>query len=547
MVVRLVRLASLALLQLVAAGLDSDLNDLHGLPDRIVKEWKPSLLFSEPDNWEGGALPCPGDRVVFPRDLKGAPAYVSAGGEDSRIVEVREMQLPWLGTIVLGDEGSVERNRFGILIPDNRDSDSGRRSSLIIGGEESRSRACPGRDVRWRGSPLRSWLDPGAWKPANLFVEPKDLEATPHLERIPCGQDVAVFKDVAFQIKLPDFPVRVAAVAVGNNVYFSGGRARLDRRLRSNVVSDRRVIWVFRHGMMSATQVMAGSAQDLARLGEQCGLGVEDDAYGAQQERAPDQGQVYADELAAAVCRHVTCPVPHCDTPVRPHLHCCYVCGAVLELEPLPDRDLLERVRKAALHAALRYEKAWGAGAAPGVHVGGVPSPIGRPGLAQIVFLGENAEDLAADVLADIQSFVGSRFETRLLVSGALMAPASVGSVLAVLVGSLFLVLVAMAAIVHSHYGALPLQSRLGGLFLSEKEASFLFARFENSAEENGVEVRVAGGPQQPGVPGVRSARGSWSARSFRNPLFEQEQPDEADEHPSYEQLSDLDLHSFNH
>lgn len=57
---------------------------------------------------------------------------------------------------------------------------------------------------------------------------------------------------------------------------------------------------------------------------------------------------------------------------------------------------------------------------------------------------------------------------------------------------------------------------------LGERQSAFLFARFENAPgeEDNGVVVNVVG--KQPG-PGVRSARGSWSARSFRNPLFDQD------------------------
>lgn len=69
-------------------------------------------------------------------------------------------------------------------------------------------------DVRWRVSATPTWLDPANWTPAEAPRDPKDLAATPHLERVPCGQDVAAFADSAFQTVLPDFPVRVAAVKV---------------------------------------------------------------------------------------------------------------------------------------------------------------------------------------------------------------------------------------------------------------------------------------------------------------------------------------------
>lgn len=49
------------------------------LPLAKVKRWLPNGLFSNPDNWEGGSLPCAGDRVLFPRSLGLAPVYVAAG------------------------------------------------------------------------------------------------------------------------------------------------------------------------------------------------------------------------------------------------------------------------------------------------------------------------------------------------------------------------------------------------------------------------------------------------------------------------------------
>ncbi|XP_052120560.1 protein amnionless [Frankliniella occidentalis] len=371
----------------------------------------------------------------------------------------------------------------------------------------------PPEDVRWRLTTPSSWLDPDSWEPDGRPADPRDLEAVPHLERIPCGQDVAVFRDKAFLVVVPDFPVRAAALAFEGTVYTSGTGWLLGILLKDAMLSRT-------YFTQLPTKLMASSVEQVSSLAEQCGLGVEEGADERHVERA---GQLAADELMAGVCLHVTCPVPRCAAPVRPHLHCCFVCGAVLELRPVPDRADLDRMRQVLRSEALRYETRWGAGSAPGVHLGVVPSPSGGRGLAQVVFVGENAEDMAAIILADIQSIV-SADEARLLVSGAMIAPASVGSVLGVLVGSLFVVLVAMAAMVYFHYGALPLPSRLEGLFLNEKQTSFLFARFENTPEESGAVVSVLGRPQQ---PGVRSARGSWSARSFRNPLYEQGQSDE--------------------
>lgn len=64
-------------------------------------------------------------------------------------------------------------------------------------------------DVQWRTPPVLSWLDPANWRSS---TPPSDQAAVPHLERIPCGQDVAVFQSGAFQVKLPEFAVRVGAI-----------------------------------------------------------------------------------------------------------------------------------------------------------------------------------------------------------------------------------------------------------------------------------------------------------------------------------------------
>lgn len=38
------------------------------------------------------------------------------------------------------------------------------------------------------------------------------------------------------------------------------------------------------------------------------------------------------EELEQGVCQHVTCAVPACGQPVRPHLHCCLECGKMESL-----------------------------------------------------------------------------------------------------------------------------------------------------------------------------------------------------------------------
>ncbi|KAE8737384.1 Protein amnionless, partial [Frankliniella occidentalis] len=140
MVQPLVPVVLVALLQLVTSlSLFDAKQDLHVVPERNRKVWRRSLLFSNPDNWEGGALPCPGDKLVFPRDLRDSAAYLAAGERVTPPLEVREVELPWHGVVVLGHPGQGDRGRTG-------DSGQLRSSSgLVIGGEDSRSRSCPGR------------------------------------------------------------------------------------------------------------------------------------------------------------------------------------------------------------------------------------------------------------------------------------------------------------------------------------------------------------------------------------------------------------------
>lgn len=65
--------------------------------------------------------------------------------------------------------------------------------------------------MRWRVSATKpAWLDPANWDTTGVL--PEDMEAVPHLQRIPCGQDVAEFLSSGFEISLPETPTQVGMV-----------------------------------------------------------------------------------------------------------------------------------------------------------------------------------------------------------------------------------------------------------------------------------------------------------------------------------------------
>lgn len=57
------------------------------------------------------------------------------------------------------------------------------------------------------------WIDPNNWSIENFNP------ATPHVERIPCEHDTVVFKPSnSFSIVVPDVPINIGALKVGNQV-----------------------------------------------------------------------------------------------------------------------------------------------------------------------------------------------------------------------------------------------------------------------------------------------------------------------------------------
>ncbi|XP_034241734.1 protein amnionless-like [Thrips palmi] len=503
------------------------------IPALRRKVWRRYALSSDAANWEGGVAPCQGDAVEFPRDMRGATATLQDADRPSELVRLRAVRLPWKGVVSLPLTGGV-----------------------VLGGEDFRGSACPGRDLRWRVPKSKpAWLDPANWVTAGVLDG--DMEAVPHLQRIPCGQDVADFQHLAVDIAFPETHTAVGLVLLDGAVIRSSIELALEH------VSAFSNLFV-----MDFLTFRATSLREVATLEEQCGL-----VPGAWTR---DAAQAAADDLQHAVCSHVTCPPPACARPVRPHHHCCHVCGgsciASLLCLSRPHGDRLEDVRRVVASEATRYDVRWGQ--RPAVHVGVVPSPRGEPAVVQVVILGRDAEDLShpdrgrplcgckrdrgayqqvvseqRPVALSLSHSHGTGRREHCIVpepgstsplaaelsglaassqqSGAAMAPATAASVLGVLLGTLLLAVVAIAVLLYFQDRSLPIATRLADL-LGEKQSAFLFARFENTPgeEDNGVVVNVQG--KQP-APGVRSARGSWSARSFRNPLFEEEHPDEQD------------------
>lgn len=159
----------------------------------------------KPEQWLDKKLPCPGQRIVLPKEVV---TFFPASLEIAP-----ELILPENGMVLLHD-----RSEITLLTPDK--------------AQEARAKdaKCKERlgDAVYAPPEFFYWHDPTNWRSTK---EPQNL--LPHLQRLPCRYDRAVFPpEVAPHLGLHHHPVDVSRIEVnGNEVDSSAFRGIYDSPL----------------------------------------------------------------------------------------------------------------------------------------------------------------------------------------------------------------------------------------------------------------------------------------------------------------------------
>ncbi|XP_068085344.1 uncharacterized protein [Anabrus simplex] len=245
-----------------------------------VKRWRYNTNFNNADNWSLKRAPCPLDRAVFPPAFRRLGVLLPEG-----TTELRQLVLPSDGELILPSKGQ------------------------IIFGEHSLGRKtnCTRGENVFTRTNLKAWLDPESWIP-----EADDsLAATPHLERVPCRHDVAVFPgDASIGVRLPQLPVSVSELRFGSNSLTTDEWWEMLRSPGG---------WRF----LAGPEVLREKVVELTMAG--C-----TDPAGCVC--LPDQNLLHMMICSYARAKCEDDGRPPCYQPVIPHGHCCAICGSYLRL-----------------------------------------------------------------------------------------------------------------------------------------------------------------------------------------------------------------------
>ncbi|XP_063240406.1 protein amnionless isoform X3 [Bacillus rossius redtenbacheri] len=431
-----------------------------------TKTWLPDTNYGNPANWDARRVPCSADRAVFPR---GASFSVLLPGGSTG---VRALVLPPSGELMLP--------------PD---------CELAVTGRARPRADCPDpKDVVFSRRGAAPWLLPGNWR----SDAPGDWPATPHAHRVPCQEDAVVFPGGrSFGVELPREPVYVRRLSLqGQDV----SSAEWSEFLMSDAGE-----WQFaapEESRQFAVTVTGGSAEEVAACGESSGCRCVSEAAEAEVCR-----------LQAPLCG----PPPPCWPAVRPLGHCCDVCGTYVLL------DYTDRFRLTALKAAVEEVLKEEGFSGLAKHVG----KAAETGQVQVVLVDRGGYSSApGDAARRLTETLSNRRDalglTRMEIhsSGPAVSPGGPARIVGGVFGTLFAVVAVLGLLylVFVVFDGKPLLSLTAGGGYS------VFARFDNSAEEE------AGRHDETALEAaaaleVALRRPQKPPHAFDNPMFGQRPP----------------------
>lgn len=237
----------------------------------LIKEWIPNINFENPNSWVDSKKPCLSDTIQFPRLLL---AIVSL----PQTLSTRKIILPQNG---------------GIVLPVD--------SEITIGESNKPKSGCKvksNENALFKVPELKPWLLSENWKTMTDLNEVKTNEAIPHLERIPCPNDIIRFKNNSNII-----------VDLQNVNYLSFGKTVLRGTTKLDMDDSIRNM-IFLNALESMPNVCPVNFEDCTCMSS--GLGRE--------------------TILETLCENEKelCKIPHCLTPIQPYGHCCKICGATV-------------------------------------------------------------------------------------------------------------------------------------------------------------------------------------------------------------------------
>lgn len=432
-----------------------------------AKVWLPRVDFALSTNWQPEGFPASGQKVVFPSKLNavvGLPVGVLT-----------------LSSLILPQQG-------GILLPENSFSLNlvSRKPSEV---KQSTFKS-PIRSAYYSGSNWAIYDE----QQQRVVVSPSN-EACPHIERVPCQYETAVFEADQSMLQPVDFQYH-ESIEVGN--------IRLGRSVEG--------LENFQTFLSSTLgQFLFYNAEDtLIRQGK-C----------SNAEKCPCQEEQKMD----AICANVDCPNTHCLSPIQPSGHCCPLCGSVFRtnIASFPGSfnfpsftDKLSR--KIASADEDDSDVAY--------HVG-----IDRSNGANVVQLiivdkGEYGER-SCRLMDSLIPFFEKQFRSgyHILHAGQPHTPLEGGQLLAFLLLSLFATVTFFGVIYMYHYDdrlvpRIRAAIRIRAIFTTP----FVFARFDPHNENDGLSVDVNFTSAVQSIPVEESEiqPSITQPSSFDNPMYEE-------------------------
>lgn len=247
----------------------------------LIKEWIPNINFENPNNWVDNKLPCPSDSITFPEEL---------------ITLISLPQTLSTKQIILPQNG-------GIMLPFN--------SEITIGENKIQKSGCKSNSnekALFKAPELKPWLLSENWKTLTDLNEVISNEAIPHLERIPCPNDIIRFKEnTNIIVDLQDV-----------NYVSQGKKQLLGNTEFPNRVNQQVKNMMFLNTVDMMENVCPKDFDDCTCMSS--GIGRE--------------------TILESLCENERefCKVPHCLNPIQPYGHCCKICGSTVVITLKSDK-----------------------------------------------------------------------------------------------------------------------------------------------------------------------------------------------------------------
>ena len=236
-----------------------------------VRVWMQRTNLKTASNWNENQIPCASDTIVFPSE---SYDVIKVSNFDAK-----EIILPKTGGFVFDTQANLNFHE--------RDS------------------KCKSNEVKTFKKKIElPWLSIENWEIINDNEYQYDNAATPHSELVPCDYDEVIFPaNNSFVIDLQSLPVLA---------------------LKSLAI-DGRVLTIheFKEFLMSPFGQLTFKNTDNTMFQE---------SICNDENKCPCHR--FSGSLLDQLCENLksNCQVPHCSDPIKPIGHCCYICGAMLQI-----------------------------------------------------------------------------------------------------------------------------------------------------------------------------------------------------------------------